>query len=120
MSKESAKNNKMNDVSVTMAQWDKMFDPVLNDDGAPEQFETWASEINRAEKEALKYAKSPEEAYKHIWTAVDGEGRFYHYENGWHSCNRLFYVVSKNPWEPNTLYTVLDDDWDEPECDEVA
>lgn len=38
------------------------------------------------------------EQYKYIFTCVDGEGTKLFLLNGWHMCNRLYYVVSTKSW----------------------
>ena len=41
----------------------------------------------------------PEDShYKYTFTCVDGEGTKLYLLNGWHFCNRLFYVVSTKSW----------------------
>ena len=38
------------------------------------------------------------EQYKYIFTCVNGEGTKIFLVNGWHFCERLFYVVSTTSW----------------------
>ncbi len=39
-----------------------------------------------------------EEHYKYVFTCVDGDSGDLILINGWHFCNRLFYVVSTKSW----------------------
>ena len=46
---------------------------------------------------------------KHLWTAVDGEGYAVDYISGYHFVNRLYYVVSENPWTEETFVSSFPD-----------
>ena len=46
----------------------------------------------------------PEDShYKYIFTCVDGERDKLILLNGWHYCNRMFYVVSTKSWSTGNL-----------------
>lgn len=50
--------------------------------------------------DAISHSKKYDEVnpYRHIWTCVDGESNKLILLNGYHLCNRLYYVVSPEPW----------------------
>ena len=63
------------------------------------QFETYGEYREQAVKKAEEFAKlSGTKAYQHIWTVVDSEDGDLIAINGWHSINRLYYIVCENHW----------------------
>lgn len=68
--------------------------PLIENDGYVTQFYD--------AEEVVKFLNSQNidstEHYKYIFTCVDGDGRYLILLNGWHLCNRLFYVVSTKSW----------------------
>lgn len=79
--------------TLSTKQFDKAFSLVENQDEVI-QFET-ASEVSNFLKEQ---GVSESQHYKYIFTCVDGDDDSLLLLNGWHLCNRLFYVVSTNSW----------------------
>jgi hypothetical protein len=68
--------------------------PLIENDGYVAQFYD--------AEEVVKFLNSQNidstEHYKYIFTCVDGDGQYLILLNGWHLCNRLFYVVSTKSW----------------------
>lgn len=62
-------------------------------------FETYGKEIKTLLKMAKKFGKSEGglNGY-HVWTVIDGERNKIIITNGWHVCNRLGYLITKNRW----------------------
>jgi hypothetical protein len=78
--------------SYTMEEFDETFKPIDDQHDQTWQFES----KNEATKEAEKLSK--EHPYRHIWTVVDGDDGSLVAINGYHLCNRLFYIVCETPW----------------------
>lgn len=93
--KEAVEGCKTIEEVIKLRAFNKFFKPL--DEPEMSKGSTWQFE---AADEAKKIASQYDEnnLYRHIWTAVDGEGSDIILLNGWHACNRLFYIVCETPW----------------------
>ncbi|MCT7563307.1 hypothetical protein [Aliarcobacter butzleri] len=72
----------------------KAFNLIEDENGDIKQFDT-SEDI----KKFLSEKGIPEsEQYKYIFTCINGEGTKLYLVNGWHFCDRLFYVISTISW----------------------
>lgn len=82
--------------ALEVETFDSFFQPSEDEEtGCPKLFETYDEAVKA---EALKYAASPDQLYRHIWTVVDGDSGDLIVLNGWHLVNRVHYMVTKTPW----------------------
>lgn len=72
----------------------KAFNLIESDNGDLKQFDTREEVTNFLTSQGIKEG----EQYKYVFTCVDGEGSKLLLINGWHYCNRLYYVVSTTSW----------------------
>lgn len=80
-------------IDMTTEEFEEKYISITDEDtGELKTFETYGEE--------LKYVKKY--PMNKVWTCVDGEGDKLYLINGFHYVNRLYYVLSVNPWEPGT------------------
>ena len=58
------------------------------------QFDTGADVVKYLNEQGIPEA----EHYKYIFTCINGEGTKLYLLNGWHFCDRLYYLVSTIGW----------------------
>lgn len=79
---------------VNSRTFHKAFNFIEDEHKNTRQFET-ADEVK---KFLLENGVPETEQYKYVFTCVDGEGTKLYLLNGWHMCNRLYYLVSTTSW----------------------
>ena len=96
------------DILLSDDEWVKKYNPICGDEG--ERFyETYVSDSYEDDFEALKKKAtelaggSKKEAFRHVWTRVDGDSGKLILLNGYHMCNRLDYCLTKEPWGKDGL-----------------
>lgn len=89
----------MQDKTLGLEEFNKLFKPI--DEPEMDEGYTWQFEESSEATEVAKKFDS-ERPYRHIWTAVDGGGIDILLQNGYHMCNRLFYIVCETPWGDGT------------------
>ena len=77
----------------TVKQFDKTFDPIIEDDLY--HFETKDEMLEYIKENNISYG---EELYRYVWTMVDGDSDKIILINGFHVVNRLGYVLCRKPW----------------------
>lgn len=93
--KEAVEGCKTIEEVIKLRAFNKFFKPL--DEPEKEKGYTWQFDMkNDATDEAKKL--DSENPYRHIWTAVDGDGSDVILLNGYHYCNRIFYIVCETPW----------------------
>ena len=85
---------------LSFEEFDDLYKPLkFNDYTCELFFETKEEAINKA----LEYSqKHNTKEYQHIWTAIDGEKSNIDILNGWHLVNKMYYVVTEEPWGDGT------------------
>lgn len=68
--------------------------PQLDREGALRRYETYGKDL-----EAVR--KYGGENCEYLWTMVEAEDKWY-ILRGYHLVNRLFYIISQNPWNEKT------------------
>jgi len=81
-----------------LEDWEKEFEPILDEDGQDKTYETYEPYFSQLIKDATKLAGSEDKAYLHIWTRVDGDNGKLILINGIKWINRLDFITCKNPW----------------------
>lgn len=72
----------------------KVFNLIEDENNDIKQFDT----SEEVKKFLYENGIKESEQYKYIFTCVNGEGTKLFLVNGWHFCDRLFYVVSTTSW----------------------
>lgn len=88
--------------TITEKEFDEKFTLVKNEvpGGACEgeyRFETFGPDLEFI-------LKQPD---RHVWTCVEGD-EGWAYATGYHLVNRVYYLVTKEPWPPHLLEATLD------------
>lgn len=76
---------------LALDEFEKYFNPLFENDEYV-HFDVYED----AKAKALEL--DSENPYRHVWTCVEGENDSLIALNGWHICNRFYYVVCKTPW----------------------
>ena len=92
----------MNYKEITLNEFEEAYKPIQDDDGIELQFDTYQEALDYVKENIIKEENIEDlhMKYRYIWTAIDSDDS-YIFSNGYHMCNRLFYVVCKNPWGTN-------------------
>lgn len=84
---------------VKLKDFNTYFKPL--DEPEKDKGYTWQFE-DGTDAKAQAELLDKEHSYRHIWTVVDGDSGDAIILNGWHACNRLFYIVCEIPWGDGT------------------
>ena len=90
--------NKIKDYYDNLQDWEDEFQPILDEDGQDKTYETYDPYFQQLLDDAIILAGSEDKAYLHIWSRVDGDNGKLILLNGIRKCNRLDYILCKNPW----------------------
>lgn len=73
--------------------FEKAFPIVLTEGGEEMQFDTSAEVSSFLISQGIPQGQQ----FKYVFTCIDGDDGM-RLSNGWHMCNRLFYLVTTNSW----------------------
>lgn len=76
--------------------FDNFFKPLSDEFGVIVQYDCDKASVELLKSELDK--RTDNNQYRYVWTCVDGEEDDLLLLNGWHVCNRLFYIICETPW----------------------
>ena len=85
---------------LTLDNWETEYNPILDEDGQEIYHEPRDKQL-QIKLDSLAKAQGTE-PHQHVWTRVEGDSGKLVLINGWHICNRLDYLICKQPWGDGT------------------